>query len=77
MRNLFAFILIVFFLAGCSGSARQGEISGLQQDSYANIKSNLEFLASDELEGREATRLAVLHWTPSVHRIESTWLARQ
>jgi len=56
MRNLFAFILIVFFLAGCSGSARQGEISGLQQDSYANIKSNLEFLASDELEGREATR---------------------
>jgi hypothetical protein len=49
-------ILIVFFvLKGCSSSFNNQQFSPESLITANSIKANLEFLASDELEGREAT----------------------
>lgn len=52
MRKIL-FILVYFLFTGCSIKVNKPALSG---ESLSFIKANLEFLASDELEGRESTR---------------------
>jgi Peptidase family M28/PA domain len=50
----FSQMLVFFILTSCIFLFSQPALS-LKNNSYIYVKSNLEFLASDELEGREAT----------------------
>lgn len=71
-KNLLSFLLFFIFLTGCSGTnyvSTNGHESLINKN---NIKLNLSFLASDELEGREATtrgeQLAALYITTQLNR---------
>ena len=55
MKNSAALIVIAFILVSCAGSSSVNNYPGSDKFNTTYVKSNLEFLASDELEGREAT----------------------
>ena len=52
MGKFFLFIAIAIFLSYCSSSTNLNTADNLKVNGVAFIKSNLEFLASDDLEGR-------------------------
>jgi hypothetical protein len=69
MKKIF-FIISIFYLYGCSTSRfSSNEIESLD---VKDIRANLQFLASDELEGREATtrgeRLASLYLSAELEK---------
>ena len=52
LKNYILFVLAYLFLTSCSVSQH---VLSLKNSSYTHVKSNLEFLASDLLEGRETS----------------------
>ncbi|KAA3610028.1 MAG: M28 family peptidase [Calditrichaeota bacterium] len=49
-------IVLTAMIVGCSQTHKQKTMNELTKDSQTLLRSNLEFLASDELEGRETTK---------------------
>ncbi|MGA7837187.1 MAG: hypothetical protein WB996_04425, partial [Ignavibacteriaceae bacterium] len=73
MRNkLLSFVLLFALLAGCSGTNNITSGSRAKLIDKDNIRLNLSFLASDELEGRETTtrgeQLAALYIKTQLQR---------
>jgi len=56
MIQILKLVLVITLLFSCSHTGHKKSLATLTNDSQTIIKSNLEFLASDELEGREATK---------------------
>lgn len=56
MIQIFSPLVAIFLFIGCSHLHNEKQLEMLTKDSRVLLKSNLEFLASDELEGREATK---------------------
>jgi hypothetical protein len=50
------FVILMALIYSCAPTISQDKISQVTNDSRTHLKSNLEFLASDELEGRETTK---------------------
>ncbi len=69
MRQVLILITALAIAQSCSSLQKSETLADITKDSERIIKSNLEFLASDDLEGREATKRGA--------RIASDYIASQ
>jgi Zn-dependent M28 family amino/carboxypeptidase len=56
MKVVFSLTVFATFFLACSSGINTSKIASVQENSLNFLRTNLEFLASDELEGREATK---------------------
>ena len=56
MKHLFSFTSVILILFSCSSTINNKHLENLQENSITQLRTNLEFLASDELQGRQSTK---------------------